>query len=75
MHETKEYHKYALQVAKDYLETNEDRTKSAINDKISDGKCEHNIHIIKIILNYSSCISACRIKDSFKRSQRTRFFK
>ena len=49
-HETKEYHKDALEKAKDFLESYEDPTKSVTYDKNSDEKYERNIHIIKIII-------------------------
>ena len=49
-HETKEYHKDALEKAKDFLELYEDPTKSVTYDKNSDEKYERNIHIIKIIV-------------------------
>ena len=49
-HETKEYHKDALEKAKDFLELYEDPTKSVPHDKNSDEKYKLNIHIIKIII-------------------------
>ena len=49
-HETKEYHKNALEKAKDFLELYEDPTKSVTHDENSDEKYERNIHIIKIII-------------------------
>ena len=49
-HEFKEYHKDALEKAKDFLESNEDPTKSVNHEKNSDEKYKRNIHIIKIII-------------------------
>ena len=49
-HETKEYHKNALEKAKGFLELYEDPTKSVTHDENSDEKYERNIHIIKIII-------------------------
>ena len=49
-HEIKEYHKNALEKAKDFLKSYEGPTKSVTHDKNSDEKYERNIHIIKIIL-------------------------
>ena len=48
--DTKEYHKDALEKAKDFLESYENPTKSIIHDKNSDEKYERNIHNIKIII-------------------------
>ena len=49
-HETKDYHKDALEKAKDFLESSEDPTKSVTHNKNFDEKYECNIHIIKIII-------------------------
>ena len=49
-HETKKYHKDALEKAKDFLESYEDRSKSVTHDKNSDETFECNINIVKIII-------------------------
>ena len=49
-HETKEYHKDALEKAKEFLESYDSLINSVTHDKNSDEKYECNIHIIKIII-------------------------
>ena len=53
--DTKEYHKDALEKAKDFLESYENPTKSIIHDKSSDEKYERNIQIIKYLFVLYYC--------------------
>ena len=73
-HETKEYHKDALEKAKDFLESYEDPTKSVTHEKNSDKKYKRNIHIRNIEIKFKTEFEVkLKVKPEFKIEFKTEF--
>ena len=49
-HEKKDCHNKALEKAKKFVMTFEDKTKAVTHDKYNNDKCQKNLHILKLII-------------------------
>ena len=49
-HEKKDCHNKVLEKAKKFVMTFEDQTKAVTHDKYNNGKCQKNLHVLKLII-------------------------